>query len=61
MAIAPKVYDFPLAKVEDQLVSFLKKKRGESTVADMIAGHRAAEVPGGAGGEGGAGRVRRVG
>ncbi len=38
MAIAQKVYDFPLAKVEDQLVSFLKQKRGESTVADMIAG-----------------------
>ena len=38
MAIAPKVYDFPLAKVEDQLVSFLKHKNGESTVADMIAG-----------------------
>ena len=36
--MAPKVYDFPLAKVEDQLVSFLKQKRGESTVADMIAG-----------------------
>jgi hypothetical protein len=38
VAIAKKVYDFPLAKVEDQLVSFLKQKRGESTVADMIAG-----------------------
>lgn len=38
MAVAQKVYDFPLAKVEDQLVSFLKQKRGESTVADMIAG-----------------------
>jgi hypothetical protein len=38
VANAPKVYDFPMAKVEDQLVSFLKKKRGESTVADMIAG-----------------------
>jgi hypothetical protein len=38
VAIAQKVYDFPLAKVEDQLVSFLKQKRGESTVADMIAG-----------------------
>ncbi len=38
MAISPKIYDFPLAKVEDQLVSFLKKKSGESTVADMIAG-----------------------
>ena len=38
MANAPKVYDFPMAKVEDQLVSFLKSKRGESTVADMIAG-----------------------
>ncbi len=38
MAVATKVYDFPLDKVEDQLVSFLKQKRGESTVADMIAG-----------------------
>jgi len=38
VAVATKVYDFPLAKVEDQLVSFLKQKRGESTVADMIAG-----------------------
>jgi hypothetical protein len=38
VANAPKVYDFPMAKVQDQLVSFLKKKRGESTVADMIAG-----------------------
>ena len=38
MANAPKVYDFPMAKVEDQLVSYLRRKRGESTVADMIAG-----------------------
>jgi len=38
VAVATKVYDFPLARVEDQLVSFLKQKRGESTVADMIAG-----------------------
>jgi hypothetical protein len=38
VANAPKVYDFPMAKVEDQLVSYLKKTRGESTVADMIAG-----------------------
>jgi len=38
VAVAQKVYDFPLAKVEDQLVSFLKQQRGESTVADMIAG-----------------------
>jgi hypothetical protein len=38
VANAPKVYDFPVAKVEDQLVSYLKKKRGSSTVADMIAG-----------------------
>jgi hypothetical protein len=34
----PKVYDFPMAKVEDKLVSFLKTRRGESTVADMISG-----------------------
>jgi hypothetical protein len=27
-----------MAKVEDQLVTYLRKKRGESTVADMIAG-----------------------
>ena len=38
MATAPKVYDFPMAKVEDKLVSFLKRQRGESTVADMISG-----------------------
>lgn len=38
MANAPKVYDFPVTKVEDQLVSYLKKKRGASTIADMIAG-----------------------
>ncbi len=38
MANAPKIYDFPMEKVEDTLVSFLRKKRGESTVADMIAG-----------------------
>jgi hypothetical protein len=38
VAIAQKVYDFPLEKVEGQLVSFLRQKRGESTVADMIAG-----------------------
>ncbi len=38
MAVAQKVYDFPLVRVEDQLVSYLKQKRGESTVADMIAG-----------------------
>ena len=38
MANAPKIYDFPMEKVEDKLVSYLKKKRGESTVADMIAG-----------------------
>ena len=38
MANAPKVYDFPVEKVEDQLVGFLKRRRGESTVADMIAG-----------------------
>jgi hypothetical protein len=38
VTVATKVYDFPLAKVEDQLVSFLKQRRGESTVADMIAG-----------------------
>lgn len=38
MATVPKVYDFPMAKVEDKLVSFLKTRRGESTVADMISG-----------------------
>jgi hypothetical protein len=37
MAVAPKVYDFPMAKVEDQVVTFLRKSRGEATVADMIA------------------------
>ncbi len=34
----PKVYDFPLERVEGQLVSFLRKSGNESTVADMIAG-----------------------
>ena len=38
MANSRKVYDFPVAKVEDQLVGFLRKRRGESTIADMIAG-----------------------
>ena len=38
MAAAPKVYDFAMPKVEGQLVSWLKKSRGSSTVADMIAG-----------------------
>ena len=38
MATVSKVYDFPMAKVEDRLVSFLKTRRGESTVADMISG-----------------------
>ena len=38
MATVPKVYDFPMARVEDKLVSFLKTRRGESTVADMISG-----------------------
>ncbi len=38
MANAPKVYNFPMDKVESQLVGWLKKSRGSSTVADMIAG-----------------------
>jgi len=38
VATVPKVYDFPMARVEDKLVSFLKTRRGESTVADMISG-----------------------
>ncbi|MGA2763232.1 MAG: hypothetical protein ABSG17_07700 [Spirochaetia bacterium] len=38
MTTAPKVYDFPMARVEDKLVSFLKRQRGESTIADMISG-----------------------
>ncbi|HUI71602.1 MAG TPA: hypothetical protein VL354_13860 [Spirochaetia bacterium] len=38
MPTAPKVYDFAMTKVEDKLVSFLKTRRGESTVADMISG-----------------------
>jgi hypothetical protein len=37
VATVPKVYDFPMARVEDKLVSFLKTRRGESTVADMIS------------------------
>jgi hypothetical protein len=35
---ASKVYNFPMEKVENQLVSWLKRSRGASTVADMIAG-----------------------
>ena len=38
VAVATKVYDFSLPKVEGQLVSFLKTRKAESTVADMIAG-----------------------
>ena len=38
MPVAQKVYDFPMGKTEDRLVTFLKKARGESTIADMIAG-----------------------
>ena len=38
MATASKVYNFPMEKVENQLVSWLKRSRGSSTVADMIAG-----------------------
>jgi hypothetical protein len=33
-----KVYDFPLEKVEGDIVTFLKKRRNESTIADMMAG-----------------------
>ncbi len=38
MPTSQKVYDFPMPKVEEKLVSYLKHQRGESTVADMIAG-----------------------
>jgi hypothetical protein len=38
VATVPKVYDFPMPLVEDKLVSFLKTRRRESTVADMISG-----------------------
>lgn len=38
MPVSQKVYDFPMPRVEEQLVSYLKRQRGESTVADMIAG-----------------------
>jgi hypothetical protein len=38
VATVAKVYDFPMARVEDKLVSFLKTRRGESTIADMISG-----------------------
>lgn len=38
MANAPKVYNFPMDKVENQLVGWLKRSRGSSTIADMIAG-----------------------
>jgi hypothetical protein len=38
VSTAAKVYDFKMEKVEGELVSFLRKRRGESTVADMIAG-----------------------
>jgi hypothetical protein len=33
-----KVYDFPLQQVEGRLVSYLKRRGNESTVADMMAG-----------------------
>jgi hypothetical protein len=35
---AAKVYDFRMEKVETALVAFLRHRRGESTVADMVAG-----------------------
>jgi hypothetical protein len=38
VAYAPRIYDFPLAKVEEKLVSYLRSRNAESTVADMIAG-----------------------
>ena len=38
MNTAAKVYDFKMESVEVELVSFLKNRRGESTIADMIAG-----------------------
>jgi hypothetical protein len=38
VSTAAKVYDFKMEKVQGELVSFLKRRRGESTVADMIAG-----------------------
>ena len=38
MAIASKIYDFPMEKVQNQLVGWLKRSRGSSTVADMISG-----------------------
>ena len=60
MAVAQKVYDFPLAKVEDQLVSFLKQKRGESTVADMIAGTGLPKYQVEQAAQGGTGRIRRA-
>ena len=59
MANAPKVYDFPMAKVEDQLVSYLKKETRRIHGGGHDCRHRPAEVPGRAGGQGGAGRIRR--
>ncbi len=38
MSNPQKIYDFPMNKVENQLVGWLKRSRGSSTVADMIAG-----------------------
>jgi hypothetical protein len=38
LARTSKVYDFSMDKVEGRLVSYLKRRRNESTVADMIAG-----------------------
>ncbi len=38
MSNAQQIYDFPMNKVENQLVTWLKRSRGSSTVADMIAG-----------------------
>jgi hypothetical protein len=36
--MAPKVYDFNLEKVQGTLVSHLRSRRRESTVADLVAG-----------------------
>jgi hypothetical protein len=38
VSTASKVYDFKIEKAEASLVSFLRQKRGESTIADMVAG-----------------------
>jgi len=38
LAKTAKIYDFPMERVKDQAVDFLKKRGRETTVADLVAG-----------------------